>query len=676
MKLFDTSHLIRWLRTHNILPRYKSSRRPFRGIKTEFSATVFTGTVQQWADYLRMPRDERYDKATCVSILWSKGNRTLAFRAENNASQKLADCLNDAFNTLAKRIAAIPHVQSVYHQVLFENDSNGWTDLFLRESSILPSEASREIVLDDSLSAVSTDIVLQSCMLEKVLRAYEQVRRNESADVRLAYAWPMVRRVFAQLGYHSNPRDRFVEKIDLVYRNSLLAVNLLFEGKSMGQLVPNQLGKIYQRYVSQKSGVDEDELFEEHSYFRLLNELSFLRDEKNYRDYDDIAKVLVREYLDGRYLRLSLGGVMPDVTEAMAPMPFVRKKKGIRTPLPKIGCYGILDDDDLQAWKKIEDSFREMGFALLRQLGMGEFGRVYEALNHGNPSIPRRVAIKVDRIRSGMKKQAILNAGTTLQISRDLARSPHVIRIYDAGKLHKQKYTYHVLQLINGDTLDNLIGVTGREHSSIHRPESPRSSKEAHDEYVQAVRGSQGEGWRRKGLALPFTQPLSLSQLLDLLTSILLWVEEVHQLNYAVNDLKNGNLMLSRRGQLKGIDMDSYGPIQTEHDKLTDFCFLAISLLLLIVNVSGKAESESMSDDWVRTRDAIRSRIAACWTFGDVAGISHGRVRTEQVVEMLTDLVQRCRNHEYRNSSDRFTEDINHLIQTKRRIFLEEIVLD
>jgi DNA-binding helix-hairpin-helix protein with protein kinase domain len=47
---------------------------------------------------------------------------------------------------------------------------------------------------------------------------------------------------------------------------------------------------------------------------------------------------------------------------------------------------------------------------------------------------------------------------------------------------------------------------------------------------------------------------------MDLLTSIVLWLEEVHALGYAVNDLKNGNLMVSRRGQLKGIDLDTYSP--------------------------------------------------------------------------------------------------------------------
>jgi hypothetical protein len=41
----------------------------------------------------------------------------------------------------------------------------------------------------------------------------------------------------------------------------------------------------------------------------------------------------------------------------------------------------------------------------------------------------------------------------------------------------------------------------------------------------------------------------------DVLT---LWVEEIHNLNYAINDLKGGNIMIGRRGQLKEIDMDSY----------------------------------------------------------------------------------------------------------------------
>ena len=38
-------------------------------------------------------------------------------------------------------------------------------------------------------------------------------------------------------------------------------------------------------------------------------------------------------------------------------------------------------------------------------------------------------------------------------------------------------------------------------------------------------------------MALPFTHALSPAMLLDLLTSVLLWMEGVHEVGYAINDL-------------------------------------------------------------------------------------------------------------------------------------------
>src|SRR5262249_29258338 len=165
----------------------------------------------------------------------------------------------------------------------------------------------------------------------------------------------------------------------------------------------------------------------------------------------------------------------------------------------------------------------------------------------------------------------------------DLAASPHVIRVFDAGQLEGLKSTFHVLQRIDGDTLSNLSGVTGHEHASVRRPAAGHDNLEsAESAYLERVRGSAGEAWRRQAMVASFTRPPSLSHLLDLLTSVLLWVEEIHNLGYAVNDLKGGNIMISRRGQLKGIDMDSYSPVSKRLDLLTDFFYLAMSIWLFL----------------------------------------------------------------------------------------------
>ena len=81
------------------------------------------------------------------------------------------------------------------------------------------------------------------------------------------------------------------------------------------------------------------------------------------------------------------------------------------------------------------------------------------------------------------------------------------------------------------------MGLTGGEHGSMRRPTAGRASGEAAErEYLERVQDSKHEAWRRERMIAHFTRPLSLGHILDLFTSVLLWVEEIHNLNYAVND--------------------------------------------------------------------------------------------------------------------------------------------
>ena len=103
---------------------------------------------------------------------------------------------------------------------------------------------------------------------------------------------------------------------------------------------------------------------------------------------------------------------------------------------------------------------------------------------------------------------------------------------------------------------------------------------------------------------------------LDLLTSVLLWLEEVHQVNYAINDLKNGNLMMSRRGQLKGIDLDSYAPVHSPRDKVTDFMFLAVSVVLLLLGAKGSFRELRMPwEELIESEERLRAGLLQAWRF-------------------------------------------------------------
>ena len=77
----------------------------------------------------------------------------------------------------------------------------------------------------------------------------------------------------------------------------------------------------------------------------------------------------------------------------------------------------------------------------------------------------------------------------------------------------------------------------------------------------------------RPGLEPPAA--LSSAMALELITSVLLTVEDVHGLGYSINDLKYDNLMLSRRGQLKVVDLDGFSPASTPGDRAMDFMLFA-----------------------------------------------------------------------------------------------------
>jgi len=678
MASIDLEGVWHWLRRMGTggLPRVPVRRVP--RVRTQFSSTVFSGDARDWVDYLNLPFEQRHDGRVRVAIEWDRHRRRLEFQAENDYSRALSDCLRQGFEAARHLASQKPFVAQIIDDLIFGNASNGLAPLGIRSSTRLPSDAAREVRFSDALEPLEARIVLNQSLVTDLLPRWQH--RDPAADqsIRLGLAWPGVFRVLLQLGYPNYPRDRFVEKIDLTARLAIVTVNLLHQGRREGRLIPNAAGEVYRRYIAQRDDVDPAALPEANTWFRLLEELSYALDEQRCRDYRGLTQFTVREFLDERYLRLSLAGVMPDVSQSMAPMPTEGAGKRIKTPSPVVGRYGIVDGNDLAAWKKVHKVFREMGYILVGQLGIGQFARVYEALNLYNPNFPPRVALKVDRIEKGRKKEAIQHVDVTMRIGRDLAEAPHVIRIFDAGKLKGKRFTYHVLQLVDGDTLDHLAGVAGREHSSMLRPVGVHlSADDAQREAAHAVKLSHGEAWRRQRMFHQFTERLTLSQTLDLLTSVLLWLEEIHHLGYAINDLKNGNLMLSRRGQLKGIDLDAYSPIFSPLDKLTDFYFLAVSLALLLVNLADcSGDGAEINPATLQDSDALRRIIGNRWPLGDVANISSGRVQTPEVLDLLIELIAHGRDRTYLDNPSRFTADIDQLIYLKRRIFLEEIVLD
>ena len=647
-----------------------------RTLPTNRSTTVFSGTADAWLEYLQKPWNERTDGVFEMEIQIRSATKSLGFFPLNDRSALWAEGLTRAFRELPSLLRKSQHAGRIFDEMLFDNPSNGETRMFLSSSATVPAMATREMRVNDDLTPAETRIVARTHML----REFEPALEVKSGTLeRTGKIWEVIRHVLIQLGHRSYPRDRFTERIHLTTNMALLNLHVLYDGKKDGRLDPTAAGEAFERVAAARQKFERRELFARDPFFRMLSDVSFLLRDRNVESLWDTAAVITRDYLDSRYLRLSVAGLMPDKPEWQESMPVEWKSpRKLKTPRPKSGRYGIIDDEDEDAWNKIQGPLEGIGYLIIGQLGMGQFGRVYEAINVANSSIPPRVAVKVDRIRKGHKKEAIEAADTIMGIARGLSKSPHVIRVFDAGYLEKARSNYHVLQLVEGDTLDHLIGVAGSEHASILRPKAGRTSKdEADREFLKSLTGSAGEAWRRNRKSPPFVAPPGLGHIMDLLTSTALWLEEVHSLGFAVNDLKNGNVMLSRRGQFKAIDLDSYSRVFSHLDKLPDFFFLAVSSFQLITRgcAWGSAATSAEIKQLLADPGAVERVLNEIWPFGDLAAQSGGRVQTADVTGFFARFIDDARSGAFAQDPGRFSEAIDRLIFLKRRLSTEEMIL-
>ncbi|HEX3849766.1 MAG TPA: hypothetical protein VHW01_02300, partial [Polyangiaceae bacterium] len=371
------------------------------GLRTELSTTVFSGEAKEWLRYLSLPTKARFEPDISVRVHLHPDLRVAAFEPESEDSRWLADLLALGLKRTRKRLEDKPKVLSVFDDLIFANARRGERSINVRLSPDVPSDGTREVPRDGLTGHGETRIVLHSRLVRYVREAL--LAQARSPEETIGLCWPLISRLASQLAYPVSPRDRFAEKIEVFSRITFVSINVLYESRKSGFLIPTPAGAIYEDMVSASSSILRRELMDRHPYFRMLNKLGFLLRGHGYAGDAGEVRVAACEYLDSVYLRLSLSGAMPEVAPAMVAMEFERAGRKVRTAAPELGRNGIVDAEDLEAWKTVSDPFRDLGFTLLKQLGMGEFGRVYEALNDNSPNYPGRVALKVDRI-VGKKK--------------------------------------------------------------------------------------------------------------------------------------------------------------------------------------------------------------------------------------------------------------------------------
>lgn len=627
----------------------------------QVSTTVFSGTPQAWLDFLARPPADRVDG------WYELESSESGWKLLRGQESRWPEWIERGWQISWKRLRAAEETAG-----LVEWFSRVSPEVGIRLCSAPDLPASCLVERMEGPRGLATRLLWNTSVFTRVEESLRRASDWEDAEF-LGRIWPALRLLWLQLLYPDDPRDHFMERIKLTVRWAYLHLVLLYDRGR--ELRPNRAGKAWEQGLQEEFYTTREFLPRAFPFLRLLQQLTFMRSVRQARQAEKVASIYVRDYLDVRYLRLGVADLMPRVPAWLQAMPYVWKRpRKILCTRPRVGSFGIVDEEDLAAWKKVEKPFEQVGFRLIGQLGMGQFGRVYEAVNLGRGDLPERVAIKVDRIRKGHKKEAIQAAETIMEIGRDLAASPHVIRIFDAGNLKGVRFTYHVLQLVEGDTLDHLLGIAGEEHASVLRPGgSTRSEPEIKREYLRALREGDGEAWRKARQSPPFLYSPNLRQLLDLLTSIVLWIEEVHSLGYAVNDLKNGNLMINRRGQFKAIDLDSYSRISSPLDKLADFFFLGISTVHLLTGQFGVSRPQGGGESDLA---AISRALELAWV---ELPDSNSRGRMSQRADLLVffqDYLEGCRTGFFARNPDKFVGEVDRLISLKRRVFSEALILD
>ena len=653
------------------------------------NAVVFDGSCTGWQTYLERLPEERYEPDTVVEFkkLSAGGEFELVNVNAHADSAALIGLLEQGLRLFVEKFKKYPCAFDIIAKEVFSNDSNAVAPLHILSSRYLLTDATREVFLDDDLNVKSVNIVINTELIHDVVSFHNDFSPDKDTD-RVGIYWALLQPLLHELGHKNLPRDRFFEEIHRVWCDSVIMRNLLFKQKrDNGRLAANRIGNAFGDFLVERNrlkgvALNKEELFRR-PFYEMLNQLYRQVDEETLARYQkmkvlclgelsDAAKVIIREYLDDQYLRPALAQVMAATPEAYRPMQVHWKKKKPVAPQPEIGRFGIEDEEDLAAWGKVANKFRDIGFIIVCQLGIGQFGRVYEAINVTNPRWPGRVAVKVDRIYKKRRQEAIQGSDVMMNLSRHLGASPHVIRIYDAGLLSK-KHTYHILQLVaEGETLDVLLGIGGQEPTS--RPASVSESgilQQLKQMYLKPIDHKP----RRK--VNRFLRPLNLKEIIDLMVSMLLWVEKVHNLGYAINDVKTGNIMINRRGQLKGIDLDFYQKVPpTPEAMMQDNFLLSWSCLLLYINAPLKIPFPT---DQLKTeygvplqegKAALKMKLLEKWVFDELP--------TQQkhlFLDGLVDILFRARTNEYGRHPKLFEQDIDRLIYLKRLFFEREIVL-
>ena len=218
------------------------------------NSVVFHGERDSWTAYLELSHDQRYEPEILAAVKPVTDNDGFEFIALNDHSRcdKLVRLLNEGFGLFINKLKEYPTTASIVAKEVFSNSANSEVSIQIRCSQHLPSEATREILLDDYLNIKAVSIVLNSDLFGDVIKAYKKMTKG-SEDEQLGILWGLIKPLLHELGHSNLPRDRFFEEIHRVWCDCVAMRNIFFgDRRQKGYLVPYKAGKFYIKFFTER----------------------------------------------------------------------------------------------------------------------------------------------------------------------------------------------------------------------------------------------------------------------------------------------------------------------------------------------------------------------------------------------------------------------------------------
>ena len=91
---------------------------------------------------------------------------------KNSGSEELVGLLKEGFGLFLEKVEEYKITAGIIAREVFSNSSNTVVPVQIRCSNHLPTDATREILLDDNLNIRQVSVVLRSVLIHNVIKAF------------------------------------------------------------------------------------------------------------------------------------------------------------------------------------------------------------------------------------------------------------------------------------------------------------------------------------------------------------------------------------------------------------------------------------------------------------------------------------------------------------------------